>query len=175
MSWWNPYAEPALELGTRLSAAECREKLARRVAPWYQLWPTEQRPLRGRVGPAGFRFHRFRGHRHGFETQARGRFEPDSTGTRVRVRFGLRFWDHAIFVLWPALTVVAAIRFQQAAAGGTSWVSRFPIGFAVVMNLFFIALFLSLRWSNRDDLAFLTSLIEDELKATPSPAGAPIE
>jgi hypothetical protein len=174
LSPWNPYAEPARELSTSLSASDCRERLARRVAPWYEPLPSAERPLKGRVGLDSFAVYRFRRYRHGFETEARGHLGAGGAGTNIRVRFGFKLQDRVFFMLWLAFTLGVAGLLQLVllhARSGERWL---PLGYAVGLNLFMLVVFLVVRWLNRDDLGFLIRLIEDELKATPLPGG-PIE
>jgi hypothetical protein len=175
LSGWNPYAEPTLELGTSLSAADCRDRLARRVAPWYEPWPSEQRPLKGRVGPDAFAVYRFRSYRHGFETEARGRLGTGAAGTNIRVRFGFKLQDRVFFVVWLAFTfgmATAVAVLPSHARPAERWLA---LWYAGGLNAILLVVFLIVRRLNRDDLGFLIRLIEDELEATPLAGGGPIE
>jgi hypothetical protein len=180
LSWWNPYTEPPRELRTKLTAAACRERLARRVAPWLAFGPSPERPLKGRVSASGFALYHFRAYRHGFETEARGRFEMDAVGTRVRVRFGFKLQDRIFFVFWIAFTIALAAffgRLTRIAAGGhpPAWLDAFPLALAVLMNLILLIAFLIVRRQSRGDPTFLAGLIREELEATSLEMGGPIE
>ena len=179
MSWWNPYAEAPRELRTRLSAPECRERLARRVAPWLEFRPSPQRPLKGTVSAAGFALHRFHAYHHGFETEARGQFVMDPVGTRVRVRFGFKLWDRVFAVFWLAFSLGLSALFRvlarAAGSGDAAWLRSFPIWLAVFLNAVLIVAFVIVRVQGRGDTEFLARLIRDELEATGMETGAPIE
>jgi len=175
LSWWNPSTVPALELSTLLSAADCRQRLARRLAPWYEFWPTEQRPLKGHVGAESFAVYRFRRYRHGFETEARGRFEMAAAGTRLRVRFGFKLYDRIFTVIWLAFTLGLAAVFALLPLHTAPAVRSFVVWEMIGLNVFMLVIFAIVRWINRNDDVFLVRLIESELRATPLPGGGPIE
>ena len=180
MSWWNPYTEPPRELRTRLTAAACRERLARRIAPWLEFWPSPERPLKGRVSVSGFALYHFRAYRHGFETEARGRFEMDAVGTRVRVRFGFKLQDRIFFVFWIAFTIGLSAFFgalARTAAGRLqpAWLDVFPFALAGLLNLILLVAFLIVRWQSRGDPTVLAGLLREELEATSLEMGGPIE
>jgi len=175
LNLWNPYAEPARDLDTKLSPAECRVRLGRRVAPWYEFWPTDERPLKGRVVADSFALYRFRRYRHGFESEARGRLELSAAGTRLRVRFGFKLQDRMFTVLWVAIMAAVAALLASLPLHGPPSERWFPLGFVVAINLFMVVIYPIVRWLNRDDVPFLMRLIEGELQATPVPGGGPLE
>ena len=171
MSWLNPYAEPRVELRSPLSPLECCERLKGRLARWLAWGPSPERPIRGRVTEAGFAIHRARHGRNGFETQARGRFEPDPMGTRIAVGFGLKPADVIFLVVWILLVSGAGTAFLLAPGEG----DRFP-GWAPFVAVAWLGLlYVAIRWSSRGDAEFLVALLRETLSARPAHDQAPIE
>ncbi len=178
MSWWNPYTEPGSEIRTRLSPGECHERLSGRVAGWFAWAPNETRPLKGRVTDAGFGIHRFRFGRHGFETEARGRFEADAAGTRIAVRFGLKRADVILIGFWSVILFgVGGILLLGPGrpSGPGSGEDAFLPWFLALMVGWIALLYAALRWSSRGDAAFLVRLIRETLGASEAQEQAPIE
>jgi len=169
LSWWNPYADPARVLSTAISPAECRGRLGQRVAGWLALVPSEARPLKGRVTEAGCAVHRFEFGRHGFETEARGRFEPGTAGTRITLRFGLKRLDAimlALLILF-VLGVEAAFLLEPGrrpgpATGDDPFLVWLPFLVPAVLAL----MYLVQRWHVRGDAEFLVRLIRETLGAS---------
>jgi hypothetical protein len=168
LSWWNPYTDRRLEMRTRLSPGECRERLRGRLAGWLTWFPSEARPLKGRVTEAGFAIHRFRTGRHGFETEAQGRFEPDAAGTRVAVRFGLRLADRIFMGFW-LLFVLGLWGIPGRGA------EELPRWFPALMAAMMVLIYAAVRWSSRGDAEFLARLIRETLGASDAQAQAPID
>jgi hypothetical protein len=170
LSWLNPYTEPRVELRSSLSPLECCERLKGRLARWLAWGPSPERPLKGRVTEAGFAINRVRLGRNGFETQARGRFEPDPMGTRIAVRFGLKPADVIFVVVWILLVsgVGTAFLFAPGERDFPGWV---PFLAVLWLGLLYVAI----RWSCRGDAEFLVGLIRETLSASLAQEQAPIE
>ena len=178
MSWWNPYADPRRELKTRLTPGECRERLKRRVAGWLAWLPSEERPVKGRVTAAGFAIHRFVFGRHGFETEARGRFEADAAGTRIPLRFGLKRLDLIYFVLFFLVILLVGGAFLLApggAPGPRTGEDAFPAWLPALMVACLLLIYVAVRWHLRGDAESLTRLIRETLDASEAQEQAPIE
>lgn len=178
MSWWNPYTERGIELRTRLSPAECHERLRGRVAGWLEWFPSVTRPLKGRVTEAGFAIHRFQFGRHGFETEARGRFEADASGTRIGVRFGLKHVDVIFIGFWILLVFWMAWVFLLAPGrppGSPSGEEEFPRWLPALMVGVLALSYAGVRWYVRGDAEFLVRLIRETLGASEAQEQAPID
>ncbi len=178
MSWWNPYTERGIELRTRLSPAECHERLRGRVAGWLEWFPSVTRPLKGRVTEAGFAIHRFQFGRHGFETEARGRFEADASGTRISLRFGLKLADRIFTGFWFLFLIGLGATFllvPWSPIGRGSVEDALFRWFPALMVGWLVLLYAAMRWSSRGDAEFLIRLIRETLGASEAQEQAPID
>jgi len=178
LSWWNPYADPARVLSTAISPAECRGRLGQRVAGWLALVPSQARPLKGRVTEAGCSVHRFEFGRHGFETEARGRFEPGTAGTRITLRFGLKRVDAvllALLILFVLGVECALLLGPRSGPGPAAGEDPFQVWLPLLVPAVLALMYLVQRWHVRGDAEFLVRLIRDTLGAGEAPEQRPIE
>ena len=171
-----------LSFTTLLAPEECRRRLAARCVHWgeafisgFTMQIDPARPLLGRVTARGFWvFLRIR-YRNSFQTQASGRFRPESGRTRVDVRFGMTLVTKLFMGVWLTGVGCGAIAILIARASGAPgaqgpWV-LIPFG----MLAFGIGLVVFGRWLARDEERQLGEILARELEAGEGAAWQPIE
>jgi hypothetical protein len=130
------------------------------------------------VTDAGFAIRRFEFARHGFETEARGRFEADAAGTRITVGFGFRRADLCFILLWILLASLAGGILLLALGGRPapgSMEGAFPVWMPALMVAVLTVVYAARRWSSRGDTAMLVRLLRGTLDANEAQEPVPIE
>jgi hypothetical protein len=130
------------------------------------------------VTDEGFAIHRFHFGRHGFETEARGRFQADAAGTRIAMRFGLKLADRIFIGVWFLFVFGVGGTFlfgPGSPSGPASGEDAFTRWFPVLMAGWLVLIYAALRWSSGGDAELLVRLIRETLAASEAQEQAPID
>src|SRR6266581_4459699 len=104
---WNPFARETRVLTSSLSLEACRDRLRADAGSLWNPFAAWGHPVRGRVTDRGFWIVKTIHYRNSFQTEARGRWTPEGSGTRIEVSFGMSRWVAVFMILWVGLFTIA--------------------------------------------------------------------
>jgi hypothetical protein len=171
----NPFAGEQRLLHTRLNPDECRARLQERIASWFSLTPSRQRPVEGRVSAHGFEIRKFVLYGNPYQTVAKGIFMPSPEGTRLVVRLGLSRWIRIFVGLWFGgivfFTILAILLTMTQSPSLEAMLTRLAMPLLSLLLLFLFGagtVWLG-RWLARNEAEFLMRFLRETLEAEDHP------
>lgn len=139
---------------TKLTPEECRERLAKELAPLWGLLGSAGRPLTGRASKRGFDVIRFIAYHSFAQTHATGAFEEWAGVMRIHVRLGAS----------PVAQVGMAVYTGATTALGIFLLLHsLPVG--LVLPVMGLMIYGALRWAARSEADYLVERLKEILEA----------
>jgi hypothetical protein len=164
---WNPFRRNHLTLHSPLDRETCRRRLQEITGSIWNPFSRWTHPLRGQVNDRGFWILKTLRYRNSFQTEARGRWSSEGTGTRIELSLGMN--RLSVVALIFALVVVGAVTsrfgFTPTAEVSTLLVRAIP----VLMLILGAALVAFGRWLSRRESDELIALLSRTLGCQPTP------
>lgn len=151
---------------TRLSTAQCRERLAGAVDPWWKFFG--DRPVLGWTGGAGGTLRKRIGYNNSWQTVLRYRLESSGAGTRIEYTAGMSRYARVFSLVWLGMVTLFGV-FGTAAAFRTSTPGAWMFVIVpLLMATFMVALTAFCRWLARDELARLIDVLSGAVEGESS-------
>lgn len=165
---WNPFAIERREvLVSPLARESCEERLRAQTGSIWNPFTWMSHPVRGSVNARGFWIVKALRYRNSAQTEARGVWHADGSGTRIEIEFGMR--QRWLMAIVTGLFVVFCILWWLSPV--TSRTSRLPLAIATSMPLIMLAIFVFAvafgRWLARNESEFLLEFLRRTLDCPP--------
>jgi hypothetical protein len=176
LSWFvNPFAVEQRVLHTTVTAEECGRQLAARLNAWRSgMVPIgQERWVSGTVSAQDFVLKKVITYRNSWQTEARGRFAPMLSGTRIVVHLGISRWVAVfdlvalVFACLCFLSVGSALVYAWHVPEPTSHSDSPWVGLLLLLSFgaFIVGMRHLGRWLARSEADFLVQFLREVLVA----------